>query len=311
MKHRLTDRLRRVVERRRSLLCVGIDPDPARIPSVLGPTTDAARAVAEFCREIILATADTAAAYKFNLAFFEALGARGLDTLQALVELVPADLVTIADAKRGDIGNSASFYARAFFERLRFDSVTLSPYMGKDSVLPFLEYEEKGIFLLVRTSNPGALDFQTLRVGDEPLYMAVAKRAFEWSRSAPGMLGFVVGATDLDALVRLREVGPDTPFLIPGVGAQGGSAREVVQAAGSGPVLVNSSRSVIYAGSGNDFAERAAQAAVRLRDELWSARQDTMNAAASEGPTDSPRQASRMRSDSGRPRDPDRTQGGT
>ena len=271
MKDSLLERLLSCCTAKDSLLCVGIDPDPDLLPMHLDPVGNPVAAVRQFTREIIAATAASCAAYKFNLAFFEAIGGKGWELLSEVLEEIPGGTLTIADAKRGDIGNSAKFYAKAFFDELGFDAITLSPYMGRDSVLPFMEYDEKGVFLLVRTSNPGGNDFQVLETDGQPLFMAVAEQAVEWSQEAPGMLGFVVGATDVGALARLRDTCPHTPFLIPGVGAQGGNADAVVRAAGTGPMLVNSSRKIIYASKSDDFAERAGVEAARLRDKLRSA----------------------------------------
>ncbi len=270
MKGSFLARLSAIRIAKRSVLCVGLDPDPDKLPSSLRSSTDLPSAIYTFLKAVIDSTAPFAAAYKFNLAFFEALGLKGMSVLSDIVSSMPLGALLIADAKRGDIGNSAKFYARAFFEDYGFDAITISPYMGADSVLPFLEYEEKGVFLLARTSNPGGNDFQTLIVDDEPLYMVVARKAEEWSRGQVGSLGFVVGATDLVAMAALRAACPESAFLIPGVGAQGGDACSVMKAAGSGPVLVNSSRGILYASADSDYAARAASEADRLRTILWS-----------------------------------------
>jgi orotidine-5'-phosphate decarboxylase len=238
------------------------------LPSHLFAGNSVPDAVRTFCTEIVRETSPHALAFKFNLAFFEALGERGLAVMRDVLRAVPEGMLTIADAKRGDIGNSARFYARSFFEDYGFDFVTVAPYMGGDSVTPFLDYPDRGTFLLVRTSNAGGNDFQLLRSDGRPLYRHVAESALKWSHDRPGLLGFVMGATDIEALAALREVCPDTPFLIPGVGAQGGDAEEVVRAAASGPVLVNSSRQILYASSGEDFGPRAAEEACLLRRTL-------------------------------------------
>jgi len=264
------ERLTAICAAKRSVLCVGLDPDPDKLPSDLRSSTDLPSAVCTFLKAVVESTAPFATAYKFNLAFFEALGMHGWSVLSDLVSSMPHDALLIADAKRGDIGNSAKFYAKAFFEDFGFDAITISPYMGADSVLPFLEYEEKGVFLLARTSNPGGNDFQTLIVEDEPLYMVVARKAKEWSRGRAGSLGFVVGATDLEAMAALRTACPHSVFLIPGVGAQGGDAESVMKTAGSGPLLVNSSRGILYASADGDYALQAARAADKLRTILGS-----------------------------------------
>jgi orotidine-5'-phosphate decarboxylase len=241
----------------RSRLCVGLDPDPARLPRPLAGAADPAEAAAAFCRAIIDATADVACAYKPNLAFFEALGAPGWRAFETVVRAVPEGRVVIADAKRGDIGNTAARYAAAFFERLPCHAVTVSPYMGRDALEPFLAHAGRCTFALVLTSNPGAADLQLLQTGGRPLYEHVARLAAEAGARQPGETGFVVGATRPAPLAELREQHPDIPFLIPGVGAQGGDARAVIEAAASGPVIVNASRAVLYASDGDDFQEAA------------------------------------------------------
>lgn len=216
-----------------------------------------------FCRQVIEATAGSACAFKFNFAFFERLGDAGMGVMRRVLGATPGEALTIADAKRGDIGNSARFYAGSALTDLGFDSVTVSPYMGRDSVEPFLEDARKAAFLLVRTSNPGRADLQDLVVEGRPLYEAVARRALGWGQPGGGQLGFVVGASDIAALERLRAIAPTTPFLIPGVGAQGGSPEQVMAASGRSPglTLVNSSRAICYASSGADFAAAAGRAA--------------------------------------------------
>ena len=263
-----TQRLSALRSSRNSVLCVGLDPDPNRIPDHLLSAHSLSTAVEYFCRGIIEGTSDFAVAFKLNFAFFEALGDDGLRTLRAVLESIPPDVLTIADAKRGDIGNSASFYARSVFDDLGFDSITVSPYMGKDSVTPFLEKRNTCTFVLARTSNPGGADFQMLDVGGEPLYRRVARDAVSWSSGSSGTTGLVVGATDVETMSDLRSQLPNTPFLIPGVGSQGGSASDVMLASGNGPVLVNSSRAIIYAGSDHDFAKAASTAAAHTRAEL-------------------------------------------
>jgi orotidine-5'-phosphate decarboxylase len=263
-----SSRLKALHSERRSVVCVGLDPD--RLPAHLG--TDPHAATREFCLEIITATKTTACAYKLNFAFFEALGPVGLDILSDVVAEARKHALTIADAKRGDIGNSASFYASSVFDSLGFDSVTVAPYMGRDSVEPFLQHEGTCAFILARTSNSGGDDFQPIPVNGKPLYEHVAESAARWAGPLPAEAGLVVGATDLDALARLRHILPNTPFLIPGVGAQGGEPRAVMHANGRGPVLVNSSRGIIYASSGRDFAAAAGRAARELADALEEAR---------------------------------------
>ena len=272
MKASFQTQLHEIQSSKQSHLCVGLDPDPARMPSGLAASSSVANAVLEFTERIIHATSPFVSAFKFNIAFFEALGVDGFRVLKEALSCTPEGITTIADAKRGDIGNTARFYAKAFFEDLNFDAITISPYMGSDSVRPFLEYEGKGVFLLVRTSNPGGNEFQTLMVNHEPVYQIVARTATGWAADLPGSLGFVVGATNLDELSHLRTAHPDVPFLIPGVGIQGGDAVSVMNSAGSGPVLINSSRQILYASDRDDFAQKAAEQAERLCLELREAR---------------------------------------
>ncbi len=243
-----------------SCLCVGLDPEPEKLPAGIG--------VLEFCRAIIGATYDLVCAYKPNIAFFEALGAEGFTVLKSVIEAVPKNIPVILDAKRGDIGNTARAYARAAFDELGVDAVTVNPYMGYDSIEPFIGYENKGIFVLCRTSNPGAADFQSLACEGKPLYQVVADRVQTWNKY--GNLGLVVGATQPDELRSIRGVHPTLPLLIPGVGAQGGSLEMVIKTcqAGSGPAIINVSRQVIYASSGPDFAAAARAAAQSLREEM-------------------------------------------
>jgi orotidine-5'-phosphate decarboxylase len=250
-----------------SLLCVGLDPDLSRLPAPLASLPPAEAAVV-FCREVIRATRHAACAYKPNLAFFEALGPAGWSAFEEVASAVPTDRLLIADAKRGDIGNTARLYARAFFDRLRCDAVTVSPYMGRDAIEPFLEYDGRCVFTLVLTSNPGAGDVQTLEAAGEPIYRHVARLAAALGERQPGTTGFVVGATRPDRLAELRRDYPRVPFLVPGVGSQGGEPAAVTAAAGSGPLIVNASRAVLYASAGEDYAEAAGQAATALRESL-------------------------------------------
>jgi len=259
------EKLNRAVEKNKSLLCVGLDVDPARMPNKVS--------VFEFNKAIIDATADLVCAYKPNLAFYEALGNEGLDALKQTVDYIPDDIPVIADAKRGDIGNTAKAYAKALFDYLGFDASTVSPYLGFDSLEPFIEYREKGVFILCRTSNAGAIDFQSLQCetesGSRPLFEIVAAKASEWNTH--GNIGLVVGATYPEELKTIRQNHPEMPILIPGVGAQGGNlelaVRYGVNAEGKG-IIINSSRGIIYASNGKDFAEAAPHAASTLRDEI-------------------------------------------
>jgi len=255
------DKLIEVSRRNQSLLCVGLDPDP----SLLRGTP-----VVTFLQAIIEATQDIVCAYKPNLAFFEAMGTGGMLTLMEALRGVPVHVPVIADAKRSDIASTSRFYARALFEEYDFDAATVNPYLGGDSVEPFLEYGDKGVFVLCRTSNPGAEDIQNLRLSDgRPLFEAVAELANRWNTQ--GNVGLVVGATWPAELERVRAICPELPILLPGVGAQGadlGSAMGAGLDAEGGGVIINSSRQVLYASSGDDFAEAARKVALGLRDEM-------------------------------------------
>ncbi len=256
------ERLRSASRARNSLLCLGLDPDPSLMPS---PD------VASFNRAIIEATADLVCAYKPNLAFYEALGWDGYQALLDTLRAIPEDIPVIGDAKRGDVGHTARAYARALFEVYGFDAVTVSPYLGFDSLEPFISYVDKGVFVLCKTSNPGSQDFQALPVGPEgvPLYEIVARRAQDWN--AEGNIGLVVGATFPQELRRVREICPEMPLLIPGIGAQGGdlawAVREGLDGQGEG-AIISVSRQVLYASRGPDFAERAREQASLLRDDI-------------------------------------------
>ena len=245
----------------KSLVCVGLDPDPA-----LMPIAD----VVAFNKEIIAATKDLVCAYKPNLAFYEAMGLDALRIFYETRKAVPDSIPVIGDAKRGDIGNTARAYAKALFDVLGVDGATVSPYLGYDSLEPFLDYSDKGIFILCRTSNAGSADFQGLAVGGKDLlYEVVARKSKEWNEK--GNVGLVVGATFPQELVRVREICPDMPILIPGVGAQGGALEEAVRggadAAGE-RAIINSSRGIIFASRGKDFATAAHKAAQTLRDQI-------------------------------------------
>lgn len=271
MSDSFSDRLQEIQSQKESLACVGLDPDPSRLPTPLRDGRLLTDAVREFCATIIEATAPYACAFKPNFAFFEALGPAGLTVLDQVTTTVPDDCLLIGDAKRGDIGNSARFYAQSIYDDLGFDACTVSPYLGRDSLAPFLDYEDRCTFVLARTSNEGAADLQEACTCDgTPLYRHVARKVSEWSEGADGTAGLVVGATAPDALTELREDSPTLPFLIPGVGAQGGDPTVVRDTAQTddGPILVNSSRSILYASEDADYAEAAADAARSLRDAL-------------------------------------------
>lgn len=262
----LPENLTRQIFQKKSFLCIGLDTDISRIPEFLLKEQDP---VFEFNRLIVEATQDLAVAYKPNLAFYEALGPAGWNSLEKTLEIIPDEIMVIADAKRGDIGNTAKKYAETFFTRYDFDAVTVAPYMGKDAVQPFLEYEEKWVFLLALTSNPGAQDFQYLSDG-KPLHEHVLEKSQRWEKESVGELGFVVGATRPDDLKRIRNLAPESWFLVPGVGAQGGTVEEVAEAAltDKGGLLVNSSRGIIYASNGLDFDSAARAAAQKLKKQM-------------------------------------------
>lgn len=272
-KTRFAERLRRAVDATDSLLCVGLDPQPDRTP---------AAEILTFNRTVIEATADCACAFKPQSAFYEAAGPRGWEalarTIELIRELVPHALVVL-DAKRGDIAHTARAYATAAFEQFGADAVTASPYLGGDSVAPFLERPEHGAFVLCRTSNPGGGDFQSLPVdGGEPLYERVARRAVEWAAAHHDNVGLVVGATWPAELARVRELCPDLPILLPGIGAQGGDLEAALRAgldAQGGGLLVSASRSVIYAGGASEVRAEAARlrgAINELRERSGAAR---------------------------------------
>ncbi len=257
------------IKAKRSVLCVGLDTDLEKIPPHLLKEQDP---VFAFNKAIIDATAAYTVAYKPNIAFYESMGVQGWvsleKTIQYLDENYP-EIFTIADAKRGDIGNTSKMYAKAFFENMNFDSVTVAPYMGEDSVTPFLEFPNKWVILLGLTSNKGAFDFQFIEnESGEALFESVVKKAQEWATA--DQLMFVLGATKTEHLARLRAIAPDHFFLVPGVGAQGGSLEEVLKQATNKDfgVLVNSTRGIIYQSNGLDFAQAAGSAARTLQQEM-------------------------------------------
>ncbi len=251
--------------RNKSLLCVGLDTEPSLIPKYFS--------VLEFNRQIIDATKDLVCAYKPNLGFYEAQGIEGMEILQETVQYIPDDIPVIADAKRGDIGNTAKGYAKAIFEIFGFDAVTASPYLGLDSLEPFVSYTDKGVFVLCRTSNPGAVDFQSLECetenGKRPLYEIIARKVGVLNKN--GNVGLVVGATYPEELRIIRELQPEMPFLIPGIGAQGGDIEKTVwygtDSRGE-KAVINSSRQILYASRGNDFAEAARKVAEETRNSI-------------------------------------------
>lgn len=256
------------IQRKRSFLCVGLDTDVNKIPEHLFDESD--DAIFEFNKAIIDATADLCVAYKPNLAFYESLGLHGWEILERTVEYIrekQPDQFIIADAKRGDIGNTSAMYARTFFGNMDFDALTVAPYMGEDSVTPFLTYSDKWVILLVLTSNKGAYDFQFVKDHEtgERLFEKVLKKSQEWGNEENMM--YVVGATKAEMLADIRAIIPNHFLLVPGVGAQGGSLEEVAKFGLNKTcgLLVNSSRQIIYASSESDFAEKARAEAIKVQ----------------------------------------------
>lgn len=279
------------IKKKKSFLCVGLDTDITKIPKHLLKSEDP---VFEFNKQIIDATKDLCISYKPNMAFYETQGVNGWISLEKTIKYINAncpDVFTIADAKRGDIGNTSKMYAKAFLETLNFDSITVAPYMGEDSVVPFLEYKNKWVILLALTSNPGSKDFQVLETNSPfekvatpartspfdtgggieagaPLYQQVLETSKFWS--TPDNMMYVVGATKAEMLADIRKIVPDSFLLVPGVGAQGGSLSEVAKYGMNKQcgLLVNSSRGIIYASAGEDFAEKAREEAMKLQKEM-------------------------------------------
>lgn len=256
------------IKSKKSFLCIGLDVDLNKIPPHLLALEDP---IFEFNKAIIDATHDLAVSYKPNTAFYEAYGIKGWVSLQKTINYINVnypEIFTIADAKRGDIGNTSSMYAKAFFEDLNFDSVTVAPYMGKDSVEPFLAFENKHTIMLALTSNEGAFDFQTLHVDGTELYKQVLETSKMWKNSENLM--YVVGATKAEYFTEIRKIVPDSFLLVPGVGAQGGSLSEVCKYGMNANVglLINSSRAIIYASNGTDFAEKARAEALKMQEEM-------------------------------------------
>lgn len=263
------EKLEKTTQKNNSLVCVGLDTDPKLMPEKMG--------ILAFNKAIIDATSDLVCAYKPNLAFYEALGDEGLDALKKTIKYVPAGIPVIGDAKRADIGNTSRAYAVGLFDVMGFDAATINPYLGFDAVEPFLQWRDKGVIILCRTSNAGAKDFQSLLCqtpeGMLPLYQVVAQKAGEWNKY--GNIGLVVGATYPEELKVIREMHPEMPLLIPGIGAQGGEVAVTIKygvSPGGDRAIINSSRGIIHASKGPDFAQAARKAAMALRDEINSCR---------------------------------------
>jgi len=263
-----TQQLITQIHKKQSFLCIGLDTDLNKIPTLLLNNEDP---IFSFNKAIIDATHHLCVAYKPNTAFYEAHGVKGWQSLEKTIQYINSnypEIFTIADAKRGDIGNTSSMYAKAFFDDLGFDSVTVAPYMGKDSVEPFLEFEDKHTILLALTSNEGAFDFQTKKVDGLELYKTVIETSKSWKNSQNLM--YVVGATKAEYLMEIRKIVPDSFLLVPGVGAQGGDLQEVCDFGMNENVglLINSSRGIIYASKDEDFAEKAKAEAEKLQQKM-------------------------------------------
>ncbi|MFH1699485.1 MAG: orotidine-5'-phosphate decarboxylase [Candidatus Zixiibacteriota bacterium] len=259
------------VEKNSSMLCVGLDIDPRKLPEGFD---ESIKSLARFMLDIIEATSDKVAAYKPNLAFYEALGPEGLSLLKLVCDRIPDDTVIILDGKRGDIGNTGEFYAKTCFEVYGADWATINPYMGYDSVRPFVRYKNNGVFILCLTSNSGARDFQRLEIGNRPLYMHVAEKTVSWNKN--NNCGLVVGATYPEQLAKVRRVAEDMPLLIPGVGAQGGDLEKSVLGGTDNfkkPAIINVSRSVLYASEKSDYAEAARAVVEKLNGDISQLRQ--------------------------------------
>ena len=253
------------IQTKKSYLCVGLDTDITKIPKHLLTESDP---VFTFNKEIIDATKDLCVAYKINTAFYEALGLKGWEAMEKTVHYIGDEHFKIADAKRGDIGNTSDQYAKAFFETMQFDSITVAPYMGEDSVKPFLQHTGKWAIVLGLTSNKGANDFELQQTGDGLLYEKVLQTVSKWG--TPDNLMFVIGATQADEFINIRKLTPDHFYLVPGVGAQGGSLKEISEKAMNKNcgILVNASRAIIYDSEGKDFAEKARKVALQYQQEM-------------------------------------------
>jgi orotidine-5'-phosphate decarboxylase len=263
-----TQQLIQQIRQKKSFLCIGLDVDLNKIPEHLLKLEDP---IFEFNKAIIDATHDLCVSYKPNTAFYEAYGIKGWQSLQKTIDYINQyypEIFTIADAKRGDIGNTSTMYAKAFFEDLNFDSVTVAPYMGKDSVEPFLAFENKHTIMLALTSNEGAFDFQTKSIDGKELYKMVIETSSTWKNARSLM--YVVGATKAEYFSEIRRIIPDSFLLVPGVGAQGGSLQEVCKYGMNRDIglLINSSRGIIYASNGSDFTEKAREEAFKMQQEM-------------------------------------------
>ncbi|MGE5479708.1 MAG: orotidine-5'-phosphate decarboxylase [Chloroflexota bacterium] len=246
------EKLLQAQDDKNSILCVGLDPETGKLPEGIEKSP---RGILEFNKRLIEATSDVCCAYKLNFAFYERYGVEGFEILKRTFEAIPRRNFSIADAKRGDIGNTSRAYAASCFEYFGADSITVHAWMGTDSVSPFLEYKNKLVFALALTSNPGSADFQRVESREEPMWKILIHKTKRWA--PPSQLGYVVGATHPEELAQAREIAPERALLIPGIGAQGGDLAKTLEANAGSPAVINSSRAIIYASSGSDFAERA------------------------------------------------------
>lgn len=244
-----------------SILCVGLDSEIHKLPEIFKKEVSS---LLDFNKAIIEATKELVCAYKINFAFYEQYGVEGYEVLKKTFEAIPENIFTIADAKRGDIGNTSKAYAKSCFEYFGADSITVSPYMGQDSVQPFLDYNDKMVFILALTSNKGSLDFQRLVANGRPIFKHVINKSKLWAD--PQNLGYVIGATHPDVLKQIREILPNNCFLIPGIGTQGGSIEETIAANGEGPAIINVSRAIIYESNKKDFEYRVREKALFYRN---------------------------------------------
>ena len=253
------------IKAKKSVLCVGLDTDMDKLPMGVSKTIEG---MLTFNKAIINATSEYAVSYKINTAFYEPYGAAGWQCMAETLAAIPNNCFTIADAKRGDIGNTSSMYAKAFFENMHFDSITVAPYMGEDSLKPFFQFKDKWVICLALTSNAGSQDFQILEYNNTKLYETVMQKVSSWGN--PENLMFVTGATKANDLKLIREAYPNHFFLVPGVGTQGGTVKDVCDNALTdfGGVLIHASRSILYASAKINFAEAAANEAKKLRDEM-------------------------------------------
>ena len=260
------EKLVAIQRKQHSLVCIGLDSDPQLLPTHL---RNSAEGLVEFNRRIIESTQDLVCAYKPNLAFYEALGSPGWDILNQTLALIPRDIVTIGDGKRGDIGNTAEQYAKSLFKNLHFDAVTINAYLGHDAVEPFIQDPDRGAFILALTSNPGSKDFQRLKFGGRPLYERLVRSSVKWN--SKGNIGLVVGATHPKELKMIRGIAPTMPILIPGIGKQGGDLKSSIRFGcdkNGELAIVSSSRAILYASVGMDFADAARRETIKLRDEI-------------------------------------------